>query len=261
MTTLATSFVPAEIDATSWANLEPLFAALRERPVGSAAEFERWLFDRSELEAACSETEANLYISMTCDTNDTAAAGAFTKFIEEVSPKIKPAAFELDKRAAELFEQLDMPAARYLVLHRATKAAVEIFREKNVPLQTELEKLTQEYQKVTGSMTVEFDGQERTMPQMGKYQESNDRSVREAAWRGGGAPPRGGGGPNHPPRYNKRTPPPRGGGVARRRRAPAAGQGHHRRDLRQADRPAPAGRGQRRLHEQCRVRVQVDAAV
>ena len=230
MTTLDTSFVPAEIDATSWANLEPLFAALRERPVGSAAEFERWLFDRSELEAACSETEANLYISMTCDTNDTAAAGAFTKFIEEVSPKIKPAAFELDKRAAELFEQLDMPAARYLVLHRATKAAVEIFREKNVPLQTELEKLTQEYQKVTGSMTVEFDGQERTMPQMGKYQESNDRSVREAAWRGG-------------------------------RRAPAAGQGHHRRDLRQADRPAPAGRGQRRLHEQCRVRVQVDAAV
>ena len=186
MTTLDTSFVPAEIDATSWANLEPLFAALRERPVGSAAEFERWLFDRSELEAACSETEANLYISMTCDTNDTAAAGAFTKFIEEVSPKIKPAAFELDKRAAELFEQLDMPAARYLVLHRATKAAVEIFREKNVPLQTELEKLTQEYQKVTGSMTVEFDGQERTMPQMGKYQESNDRSVREAAWRGRG---------------------------------------------------------------------------
>ena len=183
MTTLDTSFVPADLDAASWAAIEPLFKALLERPVGSAPEFERWLTDRSELDAACAEAEANLYISMTCDTNDEAAAGAFTRFIEEVSPKIKPASFELDKRAAELFGTIAMPEGRYLVLRRATKAAVEIFREKNVPIQTELEKLTQQYQTVTGAMTVEFDGREQTMPQMGRYQESNDRSVREAAWR------------------------------------------------------------------------------
>ena len=183
MPTLDTSFVPAEIDATAWANIEPLFKALLERPVESAEQFERWLIDRSELDAACSEAEANLYISMTCDTNDQEAAGAFTKFIEEVSPKIKPASFELDKREAELFGKIQMPEDRYLVLRRATKAAVEIFREENVPLQTELEKLTQQYQTVTGAMTVEFDGREQTMPQMGRYQESNDRAVREAAWR------------------------------------------------------------------------------
>ena len=183
MTTLDTSFVPATIDATDWANIEPLFKALLERPVESAAEFERWLVDRSELESACHEAEANLYISMTCDTNDKGAAGAFTKFIEEVSPKVKPAAFELDKREAALFGRFDMARDRYLVLERSTRTAVEIFREKNVPIQTELEKLTQRYQTVTGAMTVEFDGRERTMPQMGKYQESNDRAVREAAWR------------------------------------------------------------------------------
>lgn len=183
MARLDTSFVPADIDAANWAEIEPLFKALLARPVESADEFERWLTDRSELDAACSEAEANLYISMTCDTNDQAAAGAFTRFIEEVSPKIKPASFELDKREAELFGKIDMPEDRYLVLRRATKAAVEIFREQNVPLQTELEKLTQQYQTVTGAMTVEFDGREQTMPQMGKYQESNDRAVREAAWR------------------------------------------------------------------------------
>ncbi|MCC7388314.1 MAG: M3 family oligoendopeptidase [Phycisphaerales bacterium] len=183
MTTLDTSFVPADLDAASWAAIEPLFKALLARPVGSAPEFERWLTDRSELDAACAEAEANLYISMTCDTNDQAAAGAFTRFIEEVSPRIKPASFELDRRAAELFGRIPMPEARYLVLRRATTAAVEIFRERNVPIQTELEKLTQQYQTVTGAMTVEFDGREQTMPQMGRYQESNDRSVREAAWR------------------------------------------------------------------------------
>ncbi len=183
MTTIDTSFVPAEIDATDWANVEPLFAALQERSVETAGEFERWLVDRSELEAACSQAEANLYISMTCDTEDTAAAGAFTKFLEEVSPRLKPAAFELDKREAEFFARFDMPEDRYLVLRRATRAAVEIFREANVPLQTELDKLAQKYQTVTGAMTVEFEGSEQTMPQMGRYQESNDRAVREAAWR------------------------------------------------------------------------------
>lgn len=183
MPTLDTSFVPAEIDATDWANIEPLFAALRDRPVESAADFERWLIDRSELEAACNEAEANLYISMTCDTEDADAAGAFTKFLEEVSPKIKPAAFELDKVEASYFDRFDMPEDRYLVMRRATQAAVELFREANVPLQTQIDKLAQKYQTVTGAMTVEFDGREQTMPQMGKYQESNDRAVRESAWR------------------------------------------------------------------------------
>jgi oligoendopeptidase F len=183
MQTLDTSFVPAEIDATEWSNVEPFFRSLLEREVTTPSEFERWLIDRSELESACSEAEANLYISMTCDTEDAEAAGAFTKFIEEVSPKLKPASFELDKRQAELFERIPMPENRYLVLRRATLAAVEIFRDENVPLQTDLDKLTQKYQTVTGAMTVEFDGREQTMPQMARYQESPDRAVREAAWR------------------------------------------------------------------------------
>ncbi|HZW10602.1 MAG TPA: M3 family oligoendopeptidase [Phycisphaerales bacterium] len=183
MPALDTSFVPADLDATSWENIEPMFTMLLERPVESPAAVERWLIDRSELEAACREAEANLYISMTCDTDDAAAAGAFTRFIEEVSPKIKPAAFELDKREAELFARFPMPRDRYRVLERGTRTAVELFREENVPLQTELEKLTQKYQTVTGAMTVQFDGREQTMPQMAKYQESTDRSIREAAWR------------------------------------------------------------------------------
>src|SRR5690606_23180923 len=36
---------------------------------------------------------------------------------------------------------------------------------------------------VIGAMNVTFDGREQTLPQMGRYQESQDRSVREAAWR------------------------------------------------------------------------------
>mgnify|MGYP001801085874 CR=1 FL=1 len=53
-----TDFVPADLDATTWAAIEPIFVSLRDREVESAAAFEQWLVDRSELEAACSESAA-----------------------------------------------------------------------------------------------------------------------------------------------------------------------------------------------------------
>jgi oligoendopeptidase F len=183
MTTATTDFVPPQLDATAWERIEPYWRALMDREVGSPAELERWLVDRSELEAACSESAAHLYINMTCDTADESASGAYRRYIEEVAPKLKPAAFELDKRQAALVERFGLTGGRHAVLHRDTRADVDLFREENVPLQTRLETLSQDYQTVTGAMTVEFEGQTRTMPQMAVYQESTDRGVRERAWR------------------------------------------------------------------------------
>lgn len=176
------TFVPKTLDATDWSAIAPLVESLYTRPVGSAKAFEQWLIDRGELEAAVDECEANLYIAMTCDTENPAKGEAYTKYIETIPPKMKPEMFELDKRQAQLFEKFPL-GPRYDVLSRDTKAAVELFREQNVPLQTDLEKLSQEQQKIAGAMTVQFDGREQTLPMMGKYQESTDRSVREGAWR------------------------------------------------------------------------------
>ncbi|MEZ6243954.1 MAG: M3 family oligoendopeptidase [Phycisphaerales bacterium] len=175
-------FVPADLDASSWENIEPLLVALRDREIDSADEFEGWLHDRSELEAAISEAGALLYIGMTCHTEDERRQKAYSAFIENVAPKVMPMGFELDKKQAALAERFDL-GDRYAVLNRDTISSVEIFREENVPLQTELAMLSTEYQTVIGAMMVEFDGQERTLPQMGVYQESTDRAEREKAWR------------------------------------------------------------------------------
>ncbi len=72
-------FVPATIDATKWDQIEPLVKSLLSREVRTPGEFERWLIDRSELEAACSEARANLYISMTCATDDPSPSPTNTK--------------------------------------------------------------------------------------------------------------------------------------------------------------------------------------
>jgi len=181
---LDTSFVPADLDAGSWDVLEPYFKALLAREIGSAAELETWLLDRSELEATVSEAGANRYIKMTCATEDQDAKKAFLDFIENIEPKVKPIAFELDKKYSACRYRADLDEERYHVLNRDTESDVAIFREENVALETELAKLSQQFSEVSGAMTVEFDGEEKTMPEMATYIQKTDRGVRESAWRG-----------------------------------------------------------------------------
>jgi oligoendopeptidase F len=72
---------------------------------------------------------------------------------------------------------------RYEIYDRATRTDIELFVKKNVPLQTDVDLLSQQYQAVCGAMTVNFEGREQTLPQMGKYLLETDRDLRERAWR------------------------------------------------------------------------------
>ena len=181
-------FVPQSFDGTHWGQIEPLLRALLERPVRSRAELERWLIDRGELEAACGEARAMLYIAMTCDTEDKATQQAYSAYIEDVPPKFKPLSFELDKRQVAMTKEHRLVEApergdRFMVLARDTEADVALFRPENVPLETELTLLAQKFDQTVGAMTAVFDGREQTFPQMARYAESTDRAVREGAWR------------------------------------------------------------------------------
>ena len=182
-TMMMTDFVPADIDATNWDNLQPYYQQLLDREFKCSGCLEQFLLDRSELDAAASEAGSNLYITMTCNTEDENAKNAFLSFVENVEPELKKLGFELNKKVvgSQHIDSLDKD--RFGVLVRDWCADVEIFRDENVPLQTEDTKLGQEYAELCGAMMVNFDGEERTMPQMGMYQQDQDRSVREASWR------------------------------------------------------------------------------
>lgn len=182
-TPFATS-VPAGLDGADWAQIEPILTEIQRRDVATPAEFERWLLDRSELEAACDEARANLYIASSCDTESKHKSAAFAAFVESIAPRLETIGFELDRKQVALSERFRPDPARYAVLDRSKRARVELFRAENVPLQTELDKLSQEYAKVAGAQTVEFDGKEQTLPQMGAYLLDPDRARRESAWRG-----------------------------------------------------------------------------
>jgi oligoendopeptidase F len=181
---IITDFVPADIDATTWENLQPFYQQLLERNFKCVGCVKQFLLDRSELDAAAAEAGSDLYIAMTCNTEDEDIKNAFLAFIENVEPELKKVTFELNKKVVEAECSSELDADKFGVMLRDWKADVAIFRDENVPLQTEDTKLGQEYSELCGAMMVDFDGEEKTMPQMGVYQQDQDRHVREMAWQG-----------------------------------------------------------------------------
>ncbi len=183
-------FVPEQIDLGDWAQIAPLFETLQARGTGckTLAELEKWVLDWGELSAALDEESSKRYIAMTCHTDSPPAEKAYLHFVEKIDPELKPRQFELEKiyvqRKEALQKSPDKPETngRYLVFDRDVKNHIELFRPENVPLETEEAKLSQNYQKLSGSLTVIFRGEERTLVQMGRYLEEPDRALRKEAW-------------------------------------------------------------------------------
>ena len=177
-------FVPAVIDLGDWSQISPLFDQLEARAgqCKAPAELEKWLLDWSELSAALDEESSKRYIAMTSHTDNADAEKAYLHFVENIDPQTKPRQFKLAQTYVAHRLREELPKARYRVFDRDTKVQVELFRPENVPLETEEAKLSQQYQKLSGSLTVQFRGEEKTLVQMGRYLEEPDRALRQEAW-------------------------------------------------------------------------------
>ena len=177
-------FVPEKIELGDWAQLAPLFDQLETRVAQctTVADLEVWLVDWCELTAALEEEASRRYIAMTCHTDNPEAEQAYLYFVEHLEPHTKPRQFQLEKRLTEHPLRAKLPRPRYEVFLRDTQNHVALFRAENVALETEEAKLTQQYQKLSGALTVTFRGEEKTLVQMGKLLEEPDRALRQEAW-------------------------------------------------------------------------------
>ncbi len=170
-----------ELDATIWENIEPYTSDLLQRELSCSGCLESLIADASELSEHVSEAGALLYIEMTCDTENEDKKVAFLNFVSQVSPKLSEFSDALNRRIVNHPSVEELPE-RYDLMLRAIRTDVEIFREENIPLGVRETELVTESQSITGAMTVDFNGEEMTFPQMGSFLESNDRSERESAW-------------------------------------------------------------------------------
>jgi len=177
-------FVPEKVDLGDWPRIAPLFDRLEERAAQcqEAADLEGWLLEWGELSAALDEESSRRYIAMTCHTDHPEAERAYLHFVENIEPQLKPRQFKLEQIFLRHPLRDQLPKERYQVLERNTQVRVELYRDANVPLETDEARLSQQYQKLSGSLTVQFRGEEKTLVQMARYLEEPDRALRQEAW-------------------------------------------------------------------------------
>jgi oligoendopeptidase F len=174
-------YIPAQLDI-KWETLEPLYQELSNRAITSVEELEQWLRDRSELEAALEEDFAWRYIRMTCDTSNEELLKSYTYFATDIEPQIAPYNNQLNQKLvdSEYFSKLD--EVKYFIYLRGVKKALELFREENIPVQTQIQVEQQKYQGITGAMSVFIEDKEYTLEQAGAMLKGTDRSKRQEVW-------------------------------------------------------------------------------
>ena len=175
------TYIPANLEI-KWENLEPIFKELCDRSINSVEQLEHWLHDRSELEAALEEDFSWRYIRMTCDTTSEELLQNFQYFATEIEPKVSPYSNELNKKlvSSKWVDKLDHK--KYFIYLRGVKKALELFREENIPILTEIQVEQQKYQSITGSMSVHIGDKEFTLEQAAVILKDTDRSKRQEAW-------------------------------------------------------------------------------
>jgi oligoendopeptidase F len=169
---------PSALAKARWQDISPYFDELARRPLQGDT-IEGWLYEWSTLEELVGEAAAQAMIAYTIDTSDAAKEADHLRFSTEILPRMEERSVELARRLVESgysTPQLQTTLARF-------RTSIEIFREENVPVFAELEELSARYQRITGSMMVEWEGEERPLPQLQPFLKSPDRSVRERAFR------------------------------------------------------------------------------
>jgi oligoendopeptidase F len=176
-------FLPKEFKVTDWESIKPLFENLKERDISSVKDLREWFQDRSELESAVSEDFGWRYIRMTGDTANKEFTESFNFFVAEIQPHIAPYTNDLNEKALKSVFFSDLKGEKsYDIVYKLLEKDFKIFREKNIPLQTEIQQEEQQFGAISGAMTVEIDGKELTLPQASDILQDTDREKRIIAW-------------------------------------------------------------------------------
>ena len=109
--------------------------------------------------------------TVTVQTDDPVREAAYQEFIEQIDPKTKSYWHALELAYLENPHRRGLPADRYGVLDRIVENNVSLFREENIPLETQDALLMKDYQKLTGAMTIVYRGEEMTLQQAARRQD------------------------------------------------------------------------------------------
>lgn len=176
-------FIPVDFKITSWDKLQPYFEDLLNKDISTLESYRNFLHDVSELESMVSEDLAWRYIRMTCDTTNKALEESYIDFVTNIQPNIAPYEDKLNHKINNSPFKQDLSTDKaFMIYFRAIENSIDLFREENIPLLSELQTLAQKYGSITGSMSVTIDGETLTLQQASNKLKLTDRNKRKEAY-------------------------------------------------------------------------------
>ena len=167
-----------DIDYLQWDNFKPFYDELLVREV-SAETQRQWIEDYSTLTKLAREAFGYTHIQRTLDTTNKENEKAFLTMVENVRPELEKA----DKQLKDRLLSMDIQDDDMQIMLRNLRSEVELFSEANLPIMSELTKLSTRYDKLVGGLSAEFDSEEKNLNMLGVHMSSRDRAERERAWR------------------------------------------------------------------------------
>lgn len=172
-----------DFEANNWDSVEKELKKLEMQEMTSKKDLELLIQKYSELTYIIEETYAWKYIKMTCNADKPEYSKDFNEFYAQVVSKSQPYDFRFKKKVYESPYKSQLPEEQYGHFIKIISNDIEIFREENVPLMVKENEISNKYGEMMSKLTVEFEGEEKTLIQMKKYLKEPNRDKREKAWR------------------------------------------------------------------------------
>jgi oligoendopeptidase F len=167
-----------EFMSWDWIQIEPFFHELEISRLDDE-HVEAWLLGWARLSNLIQETYARLYVATTVDTNDAGSEERFQAFLDQALPPVRAS----EQKLKEKLLQSGLKPAGFEIPLRNMQTEADIFREENLPLLSEEQKLNTRYDRIVGDQTVSWEGKELTLLQLVPVMQGKDRDRRERAWR------------------------------------------------------------------------------
>lgn len=158
------------------------YEELLNENINTVEDLKNWIEDSDKLKNIIQERLCKNYAKFNGYNNNDKIKKTYEYDQEEIIPIINKYGDKINKFVYEnsLKEQL---GSYYELMLKIKKNDIEIFRKENIPLQIEENKLINKYYDITAAITINWQGKEKTLPQMNKYLKNEDREIREKAFR------------------------------------------------------------------------------
>ena len=170
------------IDLQDVKGIEDQIQSLLDVSIDSVSDLEKWLKDEKDLLIKIEEAVTGHQVDFYRNTEDADIKSIYLHDQQVIVPLFMKYEAKLNEKCCEspYFHQLD--ENRYGLMRRVRETKIKLFREENIPLFVKEQELSTKYDEIMGSLTIEWEGEEKPLPFIDSQLDHLDRAVREKAY-------------------------------------------------------------------------------